>query len=248
MEGLGPREEERYSRQIILEELGEAGQLKLKRARVGILGLGGLGSPVAQYLTAAGVGKLVLVDDQAPEISNLNRQVLHWEEDCKLGTPKVKSAATKLKKLNSRVQIEPIQLRISEENIEDVFSSVDLVVDCLDDFQPRLLLNNFCVQSKKPFIHGAVESFHGQVTTIIPGSTPCLRCIFPMAPPKKVRIPILGATAGVFGSIQAAEAVNLIVGAGAPLSSRLLVGDLLRQEWETIKLCRIESCKVCGHL
>ncbi len=248
MERLSDRERERYSRQIMLEQLGEEGQLKLKEATVGVLGVGGLGSPVSQYLVAAGVGSIILVDDQTPDLSNLNRQILHWEEDCELGTSKVESAAAKLRRLNSEVRIQTLGIRVDESNIQEAFSSADLVVDCLDDFHSRLFLNDFCVKEKKPFVHGAVEAFHGQVTTIVPGVSPCLRCIFPRAPPRKEKFPVLGATAGVFGSIQAAEAIKLIVGMGESLTSRLLVGDLLYQEWEIIDLCRVESCNVCGHL
>ncbi len=232
----------------MLPSFGTKGQKKLENATVGVLGVGGLGCPASLYLAAAGVGKIILVDCQAPEISNLNRQVLHWERDVSDRTQKSISAASKLKKFNSSIEIESRTVLVTEESIADVFPDVNVVLDCLDDFDPRYVLNDFCVSQSVPFVHGAVEGFHGQITTIVPGMTPCLKCIFPRTPPRKDVFPILGATAGVFGTMQASEAIKLITGVGQPLTSKLLVGDLLYQEWDTIALSRVDGCPVCRHL
>jgi len=242
------RELERYSRQIMIEGFGENGQRKLANATVGIMGQGGLGSPVSIYLAVAGIGKLIIVDYQSPEISNLNRQILHWEEDVEKGISKVESAAWKMKKINSDIEIIPKKVKVTNENIEEVFAGVNIVVDCLDDFTPRYMLNDFCIKNRIPFVHAAVEGFHGQMTTIVPGETPCLRCLFPTPPPKKSTFPIIGVTAGAFGILEAAEVIKMLTGLGNPLKSKLLIGDLLYQFWETIDVCRASSCTVCGHL
>lgn len=242
------REIERYSRQMMIEGFGEGGQRKLENATVGVMGQGGLGSPVSIYLAVAGVGRLVIVDYQSPEISNLNRQILHWEEDVEKGISKVESAAWKMRKINSDIEIIPKKVKVTEENIGEVFAGVDIIVDCLDDFTPRYMLNDFCVKNRIPFVHAAVEGFHGQMTTIVPGETPCLRCLFPTPPPKKPTFPIIGVTAGAFGILEAAEVIKMLTGLGNPLKSKLLIGDLLYQFWETIEVCRASSCAVCSHL
>ncbi|MDD1765840.1 MAG: HesA/MoeB/ThiF family protein [Methanomassiliicoccales archaeon] len=246
--GLSSRELERYSRQILIEGIGEDGQRKLRDATVGIMGIGGLGSPATIYLTAAGVGRIILADFQAPDISNLNRQVLHWEKDVKEGRSKVESAAWKAREFNSDVEIVPKKIKVTEDNIEDVFAETNVILDCLDDFSPRYLLNDFCVRSGVPFVHAAVEGFNGQITTIVPGKTPCLKCLFPIQPPKKPIFPIIGVTAGLFGILEATEAIKLITGLAEPLLSKLMVGDLLYGHWDTIEICRVETCMVCGHL
>ncbi len=248
MTELSPRDLKRYSRQIMLPSWGEEGQRKLSRATVGVMGVGGLGSPASIYLAAAGVGRIILADDQAPDLSNLNRQVLHWEKDVSNSTPKVESAASKLRELNQDITVETRAVRVTEGNIQEVFQEADVVIDCLDDFSPRYILNQFCVMQSKPFVHGAVEGFNGQVTTIVPGKSPCLKCVFPNPPPKKREFPIMGATAGIFGVLEASEAIKLITGIGQPLVSRLLVGDILYQEWDIIEVCRAETCPVCRHL
>jgi molybdopterin/thiamine biosynthesis adenylyltransferase len=245
--GLSSREVERYSRQMMVEGIGESGQRKLSNATVAVMGIGGLGSPATIYLAAAGVGKIILVDYQAPDISNLNRQVLHWERDVNEGKSKVESAAWKAREFNSDIEIVPKKIKVTEENIGGVFADVDVILDCLDDFSPRYLLNDFCVREDVPFVHAAVEGFNGQITTIVPGNTPCLKCLFPVRPPKKAVFPIAGVTAGVFGVLEVAEAFKLITGIGEPLLSKLMVGDLLYDHWETIEICRIDTCMVCGH-
>ncbi|MDD1773771.1 MAG: HesA/MoeB/ThiF family protein [Methanomassiliicoccales archaeon] len=245
--GLSPREVERYSRQMMVEGIGESGQRKLSNATVAVMGIGGLGSPATMYLAAAGVGKIILVDYQTPDISNLNRQVLHWERDVAEGRSKVESAAWKARELNSDIEVVTKRIKVTEQNIEEVFAEADVILDCLDDFSPRYLLNDFCVREGVPFVHAAVEGFNGQMTTILPGKTPCLKCLFPVEPPKKAVFPIVGVTAGVFGTLEAAEAFKLISGIGEPLLSKLMVGDLLHDHWEIIEICRVDTCMVCGH-
>ncbi|AMM54205.1 ThiF family adenylyltransferase [Pyrococcus kukulkanii] len=229
---LSERELERYDRQIML--FGVEGQEKLKKAKVAVVGVGGLGSPVAYYLTAAGVGTILLIDEQTPELSNLNRQILHWEED--LGkNPKPLSAKWKLERFNPDVRIETFVGRLTQENIHEVLRGVDVIVDCLDNFETRYLLDDYAHERGIPLVHGAVEGLYGQATTIIPGKTRRLREIFPKVR-KKDKFPILGATAGVIASIQVAEVVKLITGYGKPLANKLLIVDLANNAYEVIEL------------
>lgn len=245
---LSDRDLERYHRQILIPDIGEEGQRKLASATVGVLGQGGLGSPCTLYLAAAGVGKLILVDQKPPKLSNLNRQVLHGENEVARGIPKAMSSERRVRDLNSDIEVEAHNIAIDSENIGMVFEDADLIVDCLDDFAPRYVLNDYCVESGKPFVHCGIESFNGQITTIVPGETPCLRCIFPSVPSSTEEFPIIGSTAGVFGAMEASEALKLILGVGKPLKSRLLFGDLKFQIWDIIELSRSERCPVCGHL
>ncbi|WP_461863088.1 ThiF family adenylyltransferase [Thermococcus sp.] len=229
---LSEREVERYDRQIMI--FGEDGQERLKSSKVAVVGVGGLGSPVAYYLAAAGVN-LLLVDDQSPELSNLNRQLLHWEED--VGKrPKALSAKWKLERFNSDIEIETYTGRLDETNIDDVLENVDILVDCLDNFETRYLLDEYAHRKRIPLVHAAVEGFYGQITTIIPGRTKSLREIFPNVKKKKGKFPIIGATAGVLGALQAAEVIKLITGAGEPLVNRLLIVDLSTNTFEVIEL------------
>jgi len=229
---LSGAELERYDRQIML--IGEEGQEKLRAATVVIAGIGGLGSPVAYYLTAAGIGRIVLVDPEKPELSNLNRQILHWEEDLER-RPKSESAAWKLKRFNSDVEVIAKAERLTAENIERVIGDADVVVDCLDNFEARFLLDDFTAGRGIPLVHGAVEGTYGQVTTILPGKTRRLREIFKNA--RGVgKFPIIGATAGVIGSIQAMEVIKLLTGIGEPLLNRLLIVDLAHNDFEVVEL------------
>jgi molybdopterin/thiamine biosynthesis adenylyltransferase len=233
VEMLTERELERYDRQIMIFD--KEGQEKLKEAKVAIIGLGGLGSPVAYYLAAAGIGNLLLVDEQIPELSNLNRQILHWEED--VGKrPKTESAKWKLERFNSGIKIETYTGKITKENIDEVLKGVDIVVDCLDNFETRYLLDEYIHQRKIPLVHGAVEGMYGQVTTIVPGLTKSLREIFPSAREEDEKFPIIGATAGVVGSIQAMEVIKLLTGVGEPLLNKLLLIDLALNIFEIVEL------------
>ncbi len=230
---LSERELERYDRQIMI--FGKEGQEKLKKAKVAVVGVGGLGSPVAYYLAAAGIGTLLLIDEQKPELSNLNRQILHWEED--LGrNPKPLSAKWKLERFNSDIKIETFVGKLTRENIEEVLEGVDIIVDCLDNFETRFLLDEYSQRKGIPLVHGAIEGTFGQVTTIVPGKTKSLREIFPSVREKGGKLPIIGATAGVVGSIQAMEVIKLLTGLGEPLLNRLLLIDLAYNTFDVVEL------------
>jgi molybdopterin/thiamine biosynthesis adenylyltransferase len=242
---LTPRDKERYRRNISVEGFGEKGQLKLSRSTVGIVGLGGLGSPAAMYLAAAGVGGLILADDQAAELSNLNRQLLHWENDVTASKSKVESASWKLMEMRSDLRIEGREDRVIPTNVADLMKDADVVLDCTDNFDVRMALNSFCVEADVPFVHAAVEGMYGQLTTVVPGKSPCLRCLFTSNPPRK-EVPVLGPTAGVLGALQAMEAIKLITKVGDPLTGKLLVIDLRCNSYEIVVVDRDEKCPVCS--
>ena len=241
---LSERERERYRRQILL--FGDEGQERLKQAHIFIAGAGGLGSPVALYLAVAGVGTITIVDMDTVDLSNLNRQILHWGKD--VGRLKTASVAEKLSALNPVVRVEEITGRIDEENIDSVAADCDLIVDAMDNFPTRYLLNRTALRKGVPFIHGAVRGLQGQATTVIPGKTPCLRCLFPQSPPPSAVFPIIGATCGVIGSIEATEAVKLLTGQGEPLAGRLLIWDGLAACVDTLVIERNPGCPDCGPL
>lgn len=233
-------ETEKYIRQIML--FGEEGQEKLKRATVFVAGAGGLGSPVSTYLAIAGVGKIILSDFDCVEKSNLNRQFLHHEKD--LGREKVISAKEKLLSMNPDIKVETIKEKITDENADLIVPSCDLIIDALDNFETRHVLNRFAVKRKIPFIHGAVAGYRGQATTIIPGKTPCLCCIFHSF--KKEVFPVLGATPGIIGSIQVNEAIKYLTGQGKLLENRLLLWDGFSCSFSEIEINKAENCPVCG--
>ncbi len=234
-------ERKRYHRQILL--FGEEGQEKLKAARVLIAGAGGLGTVIATYLAAAGVGSLRVVDCDIVEASNLNRQILHWGGD--VGRSKTASVAEKLSALNGLIRVEEVAGRIDEGNVDAMARGCDLIVDGMDNFPTRYLLNRTAVGMGIPFIHGAVRGMYGQTMTVLPGKTPCLRCLFPGSPPPEV-FPIVGATCGVIGSIQATEAIKLLTGQGEPLAGRLLIWDGLAASTDILTIERNPSCPDCG--
>ena len=242
---LTESEKIRYDRQIMI--FGEESQERLKKAYVAILGVGGLGSPIALYLAATGIGRILLVDYQKPELSNLNRQVLHWEPDVGVKAKAV-SAKEKLSKLNSDIEIETFTDELTPKNIDTVLKGVDVVVDALDNYKTRYLVNEFCVRNRIPFIHGAVEGFIGQVTTIIPGETPCLKCLIPNAPKETEKFPILGVTAGVIGLLEATEVIKLITGHGELLKNQLLLVDLHTTDFQKIEVYRNPNCPICGKI
>lgn len=235
---------ERYTRQMAIPGFGEAGQRKLKAARAVVAGLGGLGSPASIYLAAAGVGHLTIIDSTLVELSNLNRQVLHLESD--VGQPKAKSAIEKLKVMNSGIKVEGIFRQITTENVDRFVKGVDVVIDGTDNYATRYLLNEACVQNRVPFIHGAVEGLVGQMMTILPGKGPCLRCAIPKEPPDKSPFPVLGATPGVMGCLQAMETIKLITGIGKPLVGRMLIFNGTDMTFDEIKVNRDPNCPVCG--
>lgn len=233
----------RYSRQIM--QFGEEGQEKLKKSSVFIAGAGGLGCPVALYLAAAGVGNIRIVDRDSVELTNLNRQILHYEKD--IGRKKTDSAAEKLKNLNSEINIEGINADINHDNVEELVGDADLIIDALDNFETRYLLNTVAIKKRIPLIHGAIRGFDGQATTIIPGKTPCLMCLFPYTPPAEV-FPVIGVTPGIIGMIQANEAIKYLLGSEELLTGRLLLWNGMGPETETIHIERDRSCPDCGGL
>lgn len=237
-------EQKRYHRQLLM--LGEAGQERLKASRVLIAGAGGLGTVIATYLAAAGIGILRIADCDVVEATNLNRQILHWGKD--VGRLKTASAAEKLSALNAMIRVEEIAGRIDEASIDAVAADCDLIVDAMDNFPTRYLLNRIALRKGLPFIHGAVRGLQGQATTIIPGKTPCLRCLFPQSPPPSAVFPIIGATCGVIGSIEATEAVKLLTGQGEPLAGRLLIWDGVAACADILRIERNPDCPDCGPL
>lgn len=240
---------ERYSRQIILPNVGGAGQEKLLNAKVLIIGAGGLGSPCALYLAAAGVGRIGLVDSDSVELNNLQRQILHSTKT--VGKPKVESAKERLNGLNADVKVDTFKLRLTSKNILGTIKDYDFVVDGSDNFPTRYLVNDACVLSNKPLSHGGIFRYDGQATTILPSKGPCYRCLFPEPPPPGA-IPscqeagILGAVAGVIGVIQANEALKYILGIGELLIGKLLVFNALDSSFRTVKVPKDRNCPICG--
>ena len=232
---------EKYIRQIML--FGEEGQEKLKNAKVFVAGAGGLGSPVSTYLAVAGVGKIIIADFDSVDLSNLNRQFLHHEKD--IGREKIKSAEEKLLSMNPEIKVETIREKITDENAGSIVPPCDLIIDALDNFDTRHVLNRLAVERNIPLIHGAVSGYRGQATTIIPGKTPCLCCIFPSSFKKEV-FPVLGTTPGVIGSIQANEAIKYLTGQGKLLENRLLLWDGLSCSFSELDVNKAENCPVCG--
>ncbi len=238
---------ERYARNILLPGVGGAGQERLARSRVLVIGAGGLGSPAAYYLAAAGVGTIGIVDDDAVEISNLQRQILHATRD--IGRPKAVSAGEKLKSLNPDCDVVTHHLRLTADNIAGITAAYQVIVDGTDNFPSRRLINEVCVRQGKPLVHGGVLQFVGQALTILPGRGPCLACIFPEPPgslPTCAQAGILGAVAGVIGAIQANEALKLLLGLGELLVGRLLSFDALRMRFAEVAVSRDPDCPVCG--
>ncbi len=244
---------ERYSRHLRLPQVGLEGQRKLEAARVLLVGAGGLGSPVAYYLAAAGVGMLRIADDDVVDRSNLQRQILHTEAG--IGTPKVASAAVALSALNPRTTIEAMRERVSSANVERLLDGVDVVIDGADNFPARYLLNDACVKLGKPLVYGAVHRFEGQASVFDAGRhrgiAPCYRCLFPEPPspenaPNCAEAGVLGVLPGVIGLIQATEAIKLILGIGMPLTGRLLQFDALSMRFRETRLFADPDCAVCA--
>lgn len=240
---LSERERERYRRQTMI--FGEEAQERLKKATVFIAGAGGLGCPIALYLAAAGVGRIRLADQDTVDLSNLNRQVLHATPD--LGRPKVVSAAEKLAALNPEIAVEAVRTVIDAATVADLAAGADVIVDAMDTFETRYLLNGAALARKIPLVHGGISGYFGQATTVIPGRTPCLRCLFP-APPPDETVPALGTTAGVIGLVQANETIKYLTRSGTLLAGRLLLWDGTRSTMETIDLKRQAGCPACGRL
>jgi adenylyltransferase/sulfurtransferase len=240
---LTGRERERYHRQLILPGWGEQAQERLKRATVFVAGAGGLGSPVSLYLAAAGVGTLRICDSGAVELSNLNRQILHADQD--LGRRKVRSARWMLGRINPLVRVVPLHAEMSESTIEGLAGDASLLIDCLDNFETRLVLNAFAVRRSLPMIHAGVTGYCGQITFLHPPATACLACLVPQAPPRET-FPILGATAGMLGCLEALEALKYLAAQGSLLSGRLLFCDGAGMQFQEVAIQKDPRCPVCG--
>ena len=242
---LTQEERQRYDRQIMIPGLGESGQEKLKKARVVIAGSGGLGSPIALYLTAAGVGTVRIIDNDVVELSNLNRQILYWDKD--IGKEKAKSAYDKLTQLNKNVTIETIDATIDETNVYDLTAGFDVIVDAMDNLPTRYLLNKAAIEHKMPFVHGAVSGLEGRAMTVIPGESACIRCLYHTAASKK-KFPVLGTTSAIIGAIQATEVIKYLTGIGTLLTNRLLIYDGLNMKFTELSVVRNVNCEHCGDL
>src|SRR5512146_1047327 len=239
----------RYSRHLIMPEVGMEGQLKLKAAKVLCIGAGGLGSPLALYLAAAGVGTLGVVDFDLVDSTNLQRQVIHTTAD--VNRPKLQSAAEKINAINPYVQVRPFETRLTSANALDIFREFDIIVDGTDNFPTRYLVNDACVLTGKPNVYGSIFRFEGQVSVFATEQGPCYRCLYPEPPPPGL-VPscaeggVLGILPGLVGVMQATEAIKLILGKGEPLIGRLLLVDALGMKFRELKLRKNPDCPVCG--
>jgi molybdopterin/thiamine biosynthesis adenylyltransferase len=239
---------DRYSRHIIMDDVGPEGQASLLSSSVLVVGAGGLGSPILQYLAAAGVGRIGIADHDEVELSNLQRQVIHGTDD--VGRPKVDSAAEFVEGLNPDVAVDRHQVQVTSDNVQELLEQYDVVVDASDNFPTRFLLNDACTLAGVPLSHGAVYRFEGQVTTFT-GGQPCYRCLFPEAPPEGAApdcatAGVLGVLPGTIGAIQATEVVKLLLATGETLDGRLLVYDANRLTTETVPVRPNPDCPVCG--
>jgi molybdopterin/thiamine biosynthesis adenylyltransferase len=234
----------RYERQILYSDLGEKGQEKLKRSHVAVAGLGGLGCAASVYLACAGVGHVTLIDCDRVELSNLNRQILHYEED--IGEKKPFSAARKLAKLNSSIEVTPVFRKINTQNAREIIKGANLVIDGMDNFKTRFIVNRACVAEGIPFIHGGVHGLFGEVTTILPGRTPCLACIFPKFPHGELELPVFGVTPALIAILQVTEAIKLLARFGSLLTGKMLYFNGDTMDFTICNLTKNQSCRVCG--
>ena len=232
-----------YDRQIMIPELGVSGQEKLKKSKVFIAGAGGIGSPVTLYLAAAGLGKILIADNDTVEMSNLNRQVLHWQKD--VGFKKVESVKEKISSLNSFINIETIDETITDKNIIEITKGCDSIVDAMDNIVSRFALNKAAIKWNIPLFHGAVNGMEGRATTIIPGKTACIGCMYKADIPQS-KFPVLGVAPGLIGIIQATEVIKYLVGMGELLENRLLIYDGMELKFKEFKLSRNPECTECS--
>lgn len=241
---------ERYSRHIILSEVGVEGQEKLLNSKVLVIGTGGLGAPAAMYLAASGIGTIGLVDGDVVDLSNLQRQIIHQTKD--VGKPKVQSGKETINEMNPDVEVITYNEIVTSQNILDIIKNYDFIIDGTDNFAAKFLINDACVLAKKPFSHAGIIRFQGQLTTYIPDNgTPCYRCIFQSPPPTGV-VPtcreagVIGAMGGIIGTLQALEAIKYILGVGETLAGYLLTFDAIKMEFRKIKVSKNKKCGVCG--
>ncbi len=242
---LNANELARYDRQMMIHGFGTEGQEKLKQARVFIAGAGGLGCPISIYLVAAGVGTIRIADHDKVDLSNLNRQILHWEEN--VGMSKITSAADKLKRLNSNVTVETVGETITDTNIGKLTAGFNVIVDAMDNLPTRYILNKAALEAGIAFVHGAVYGFEGRAMTVIPGQTACLRCVYRGATTPREKFPVIGVTPAVIACIQATEVIKYIVGLGKLLTNRLLVYDGLELRFTEFKVKKDPNCEHCRH-
>src|SRR3972149_3452329 len=242
---LTPEELQRYDRQMRIPGWGEEGQKKVKSATVVVAGVGGLGCPLSIYLSAAGVGRLILIDKDKVELSNLNRQVLHWDKD--IGRYKVDSAVEKLRQLNPAIQIKGLVVEITESNVKELISGSDVVIDGMDNFKTRFALNRACFELNIPFVHAAIYGLEARLMTVKPGKTACLQCLLPSLPPEVKPFPVLGATPASVACLQTMEALKLITGMGEPTNGNLVLIDGQFMRFRRLKVRRNPDCPVCGN-
>jgi adenylyltransferase/sulfurtransferase len=240
---LTPAEIERYKRQIMIEGWDLAGQQRLQSSTVFSAGAGGLGSPVSMYLAACGVGTLRICDCGEPELSNLNRQILH--DDSRIGMNKAESARRTLNSLNPHVNTIALPEAITDHSIDGLAGNTSLIVDCLDNFEARHVLNRYAVKKGLPLVHGAIHGLNGQLSVFHTPRTPCLACIFPPGVPREI-FPVAGFTPGVIGLLQAAETIKILLGLGSPLYNTLLMWEGALADFQKITICRSPACAVCG--
>jgi molybdopterin/thiamine biosynthesis adenylyltransferase/rhodanese-related sulfurtransferase len=246
---MTPEQSVRYARHTMLPEIGQEGQVKLLRSRMLCLGAGGLGSPVALYLAAAGVGTIGIIDDDVVDASNLQRQILHATD--RIGIPKVESARKTITGLNPDVKVVPIQARLTSENVLDILKDYDVIVDGVDNFPTRYLLNDAALKLGKPVVHASIYRFEGQITCFVPDEGPCYRCLYPEPPPPDMapscqEAGVLGVLPGVVGVLQATEAIKIALGLGKSLAGRLLMYDALGTRFREMRLRKDPSCPTCG--
>jgi molybdopterin-synthase adenylyltransferase len=234
----------RYQRQILYSGFGEEGQNKLKRAHVVVAGVGGLGSPASIYLACAGVGHITIVDYDSVELSNLNRQILYWDED--IGEKKVSSAARKLTRLNPQVEVTPVYEKITGDNVKKIISGANAIIDGMDNLEARFIINSACVSEGIPFVHGAIHGFDGEITTIIPRKTACLACILPEVTVRGKTPPVFGVTPALVASLQVMETIKLLAGIGNLLTNKMLYVSGETMEFIQVNLTRRPDCRVCG--
>jgi molybdopterin-synthase adenylyltransferase len=239
----------RYSRHILLKEVGGKGQQKLLDGRVLLIGVGGLGSPIALYLAAAGIGTIGIADADQVDLSNLQRQVIHFTAD--VGKAKVRSAKEKMLAINPELKVVTYESWVSAQNIAAMVADYDFVIDGTDNFAAKFLINDACVLGGKPYSHGGILQFDGQTMTVLPGESACYRCIFPEPPPKEVipscsRAGVIGVLPGIIGTLQATEAIKYLLGVGDPLAGRLLTYNALRMRFREVPIKKNSNCPICG--
>jgi len=240
---LTERDRQRYHRQMMISGWGEEGQTKLKAARVFVAGAGGLGSPASIYLAVAGVGHIAICDFDSPDLTNLNRQILH--HDSRIGINKAESAKMTLSQLNPSIEVEALSTRIEPDTVDDLVGDAQVIVDCMDNFPTRYVLNGCAIRKGIPFVHGSIWGLEGKLTFIHVPETPCFQCLFPV-PPERALFPVVGATPGTIGCLQAMETLKYLTGVGENLKGRMLLWDGQEMEFVVCKVAKNPSCPACG--